>query len=52
MYSIDPVDLDIRFKDVEWERPTVTFESLMAGGHPLDISTVQGKVDSYVSVVS
>lgn len=47
----DPVDLKIRFKDVEFEAPTITFESLRDGGHPMDILAIQEKIEKYKCVV-
>lgn len=47
----DPVDLQVRFRDVEFEAPTVTYESLKEGGHPIDIVSMKQRVDTYKSVV-
>lgn len=48
----DPVDLSIRFKDIEWVRPHITYESLTEGGLPVDLYSIKEKCDAYTSVVS
>ena len=48
---VDPVDLQVRFRDVEFEAPSITYESLKEGGHPIDIASVQQRINQYKSVV-
>lgn len=50
-HAYDLVDLSVRFCDVEWIKPVVTYDSLVEGNHPIDLRAVKDRLETYNSLV-